>query len=78
VRRAAGWLSGCLTRQGKDFERATAAVEPASFVNPFRGSGPFTHTNEDDRPAAIFGGTHALYGGGAHQSHVLLPVIAHG
>ena len=42
-----------LTLQGKDFERATAAVQPASFVNPFRGSGPFTHTNRQDRPATI-------------------------
>ena len=64
-----------LTLQGKDFERATAAVQPASFVNPFRGSGPFTHTNQQDRPAAIVGGTQTLYGGGVHPSYLLLPVI---
>ena len=64
-----------LTLQGKDFERATAAVQPASFVNPFRGSGPFTQTNQQDRPAAIVGGTQTLYGGGVHPSYLLLPVI---
>ena len=67
-----------LTVQGKDFERATAAAQPASFVNPFRGSGPFTHTNLADRPASIFGGTHTLHTGPDHESYVLLPFIPGG
>lgn len=64
-----------LTIQGKDFERAGESRQPGSFVNPFRGSGPFTHTNPHDRPPAIFDNTHTLYGGGARQSYVLLPIV---
>jgi predicted acyl esterase len=67
-----------LTIQGKDFERATAARQPGSFVNPFRGSGPFTHTNPQDRPREIFDNTHTIYGGGARGSCLLLPIIPAG
>ncbi len=64
-----------LTVQGKDFERATKSRQPKSFVNPFRGSGPFTHTNSQDRPHDVFDNTHTLYGGGARRSYLLLPII---
>ncbi len=64
-----------LTIQGKDFERAIAARQPGSFVNPFRGSGPFTHTHPQDRPAEIFDNLHTLYGGGARRAYLLLPII---
>jgi predicted acyl esterase len=58
-----------LTIQGKDFERPD---EPG----PFKGSGFFTHENDVDRPAAIFGGTQTLHTGGAQDSVLLVPVIA--
>jgi predicted acyl esterase len=58
-----------LTIQGKDFERPD---EPG----PFKGSGFFTHENEIDRPAAIFGGTHTLHTGAGRDSVLLLPVLA--
>ena len=64
-----------LTIQGQDFERDTEGAQLESFVNPFRGSGPFTHTHPHDRPAEIFGGAQTLYGGGAHTSYLMLPVI---
>jgi predicted acyl esterase len=64
-----------VTLQGKDFERSTSAAAPASFVNPFRGSGPFTHTNAQDRPPALFGGVHTIYAGPAREAHVLVPII---
>ena len=64
-----------LTLQGKDFERATEARQPGSFVNPFRGSGPFTHTNPQDRPREIFDNVHTLFGGGTRRSYLLLPII---
>ncbi len=70
--------AGCriaLTIQGKDFERAGESRQPGSFVNPFRGSGPFTHTNPQDRPREIFDNVHTLFGGGARRSYLLLPVI---
>jgi uncharacterized protein len=64
-----------LTIQGKDFERAGESRQPGSFVNPFRGSGPFTHTNPQDRPREIFDNVHTLFGGGARKSYLLLPII---
>ncbi len=70
----AGYRIG-LTIQGKDFERATESRQPGSFVNPFRGSGPFTHTQPQDRPAEIFDNVHTIYGGGSRCSYLLLPII---
>ncbi|HEX9076413.1 MAG TPA: CocE/NonD family hydrolase [Anaerolineae bacterium] len=64
-----------LTVQGKDFERATESRQPGSFANPFRGSGPFTHTNPQDRPRETFDNVHTLYGGGSRGAYLLLPVI---
>jgi uncharacterized protein len=64
-----------LTVLGRDFERPGAAQQIRSFVTPFRGSGPFVHTDPDDRPSAVFGGRNTLHTGGAHGSFVLLPVI---
>ncbi len=64
-----------LTVLGQDFERPVEGAVIQSFVNPFRGSGPFIHTNPQDRPVEIFGGQQTLYGGGAHGSYLLLPVI---
>ncbi|HEV2440649.1 MAG TPA: CocE/NonD family hydrolase [bacterium] len=70
---AGGRLS--LTVLGRDFERPGPAQEIRSFVTPFRGSGPFVHTDPDDRPAAVFGGRNTLHTGGGHGAFVLLPVI---
>ncbi len=66
-----------LTVLGKDFERPVEGAVIQSFVNPFRGSGPFTHSNPQDRPVDIYSGQQTLYGGGAHGSYLLLPVIPH-
>lgn len=67
-----------LTVLGHDLERPVEGTVIQSFVNPFRGSGPFTHTNPQDRPVEIFGGQQTLYGGAAHSSYLLLPVIPQG
>ena len=64
-----------LTILGRDFERPGPAQEIRSFATPFRGSGPFVHTDPGDRPAAVFGGRNMLHTGGAHGAFVLLPVI---
>ncbi len=64
-----------LTVLGRDFERPIEGAVIQSFVNPFRGVGPFTHTNPQDRPVEIYGGQQTLYGGGARGSYVLLPLI---
>jgi uncharacterized protein len=67
-----------LTIQGKDFERPGAGARLETMVTPFRGSGPFVHTNPHDRPAEIFGGRTRIHGGGAHPSHLLLPIVPAG
>jgi predicted acyl esterase len=64
-----------LTIQGKDFERDVEGTQLESFVNPFRGSGPFTHTHPQDRPAEIFAGRQTLYAGGRHMAYLLVPII---
>jgi predicted acyl esterase len=65
-----------LTVQGKDFERPVEGSRALrTFVNPMRGSGPFTHTHPLDRPPAVFGGRQTLHGGGDMPSHLLLPII---
>ena len=67
-----------LTIQGKDFERPGEAAHLETMVTPFRGSGPFVHTNPHDRPVEIFGGRNRIHGGGGHPSHLLLPIIPAG
>ncbi len=64
-----------LTILGKDLERPGPGLQIKSFAAPFRGSGPFLHTDPEDRPAAVFGGRTTLHTGGAHPSFLLLPVI---
>jgi predicted acyl esterase len=64
-----------LTIQGKDFERPGEAAHLETMVTPFRGSGPFVHTNPHDRPVEVFGGRTRIHGGGAHPSYLLLPII---
>lgn len=57
-----------LTIQGKDFERS-------GETGPTKGVGWMYHDDPTDRPAAIFGGTHALYAGGRNLAYLLLPVL---
>ncbi|HEV2358750.1 MAG TPA: CocE/NonD family hydrolase [bacterium] len=72
---AGGRLS--LAILGRDFERPGPSLEMQSFVTPFRGSGPFVHTDPDDRPAAVFGGQNTVHTGGSNAAFVVLPVIPH-
>ena len=58
-----------LVLQGKDFERPDTP-------GPFKGSGFFTHESEADRPAAVYGGKHAIHTGPGRESYLLLPVVA--
>ncbi len=46
-----------------------------SFANLMRGSGPFLHTNPEDRPASVFGGRTTIHTDGAWASYLLLPVM---
>lgn len=58
-----------LTLQGQDFERP----DPSGST---RGSGPFLHTDQDDRDVDIFSGQDTIHAGGEKDSYLLLPVIA--
>jgi hypothetical protein len=64
-----------LTVRGKDYEYdgTDAAVPHAAY--PMKGVGPFTHTNPQDRPMSIFGGTNTLHFAAGKMPYVLLPVI---
>jgi predicted acyl esterase len=64
-----------LTVLGKDFERPGTGLTMKTFANELRGSGPFLHTDPDDRPASVFGGRVTIHTGRARSSHLLLPVI---
>ncbi len=64
-----------LTVLGKDFERPGTGLQMKTFVNEFRGSGPFLHTDPEDRPNIVFGGRATIHTGEAHPSYLLLPVI---
>ena len=64
-----------LTIRGRDYEHDGAAATLSNMKNPMRGCGPFVHDDENDRPAAIFGGKVTLHVGAKRPAHVLLPII---
>lgn len=53
---------------GRDFAREGA-------TGPRKGSGPFLHTDADDRNPAVFAGTNTIHTGGRYDSHLLMPKI---
>lgn len=61
---------------GKDFERPLPEGSEGSKVAWMaRGSGPFLHAHEDDRPKEVFGAETTIWTGGDRSSWLLLPVI---
>jgi uncharacterized protein len=65
-----------LTVRGKDYEyRGELSDFAKEFHYANHGVGPFTHADEQDRPAEIFDNTVTLYTGGEHESYLLLPII---
>ncbi|MQA01804.1 MAG: CocE/NonD family hydrolase [Streptosporangiales bacterium] len=68
--------AGCrvaLLVRGQDYENEGTVVPNAMY--PLKGVGPFTHTDERDRPAEIFGGTNTLHFGAEMRPYLMLPVI---
>jgi len=61
--------------RGKDYEYdgTDAALPHAPY--PMKGVGPFSHTNPQDRPPQIFGGTNTLHFAAGQMPYLLLPVI---
>ncbi len=70
----AGYRIG-LTVRGKDYEYTGRHHTAPAVPYPARGCGPFTHTNQRDRPPGIFGGKVTLHTGDARGSYLLLPII---
>jgi uncharacterized protein len=60
-----------LTVSGRDFARPDAAAS----ADGFRGSGPFSHDDQDDRPAARAARVATVHTGPRTPSSLLLPVI---
>jgi hypothetical protein len=59
---------------GRDYEYDGPGVD-FHYFGKFRGCGPFTHADPDDRPADVFGGTTTLHLGDGRDPYVLLPFI---
>jgi predicted acyl esterase len=71
----AGFRVG-LTIKGSDYHYDGELSEFArTFHYSNHGVGPFTHGDPDDRGSDVFKGTVTVHVGGAHTSHVLLPII---
>ena len=64
-----------LSVRGKDYEYDGTDMALPHAPYPMKGVGPFTHTNPQDRPPAIFGGTNTLHFGAGRAPYVLLPII---
>jgi len=64
-----------LTVRGKDYEYDGTDAGVAHAAYPMKGVGPFTHTNPQDRPREIFGGTNTLHFASGRIPYVLLPII---
>ncbi|KAH8648745.1 peptidase S15 [Tricladium varicosporioides] len=65
----------CLALQvsGHDFERPPSDDPNEAWMS--RGSGPWLHTNQIDRPASIFGGKTTIHTGPGALSSLTLPII---
>ncbi len=64
-----------LTVRGKDYEVDGSDGGFANAMYPMKGVGPFTHTDPDDRPSDIFGGTNVLHFAVEKMPYLLLPII---
>lgn len=64
-----------LTVRGKDYEVDGTDAGVANAPYPMKGVGPFTHTDPEDRPAAIFACRNTLHFAAEKQPYILLPVI---
>lgn len=64
-----------LTAGGRDFELPGDGPWPAVHGVPMKGHGIFLHTDPDDRPADIYGGTTTVSSGPDQPSYLLLPLI---
>jgi uncharacterized protein len=64
-----------LTVRGRDYEYDGSDAGIANAPYPMKGVGPFTHTDERDRPRKIFGGRNTLHFADGRMPYLLLPII---
>jgi predicted acyl esterase len=64
-----------LTVRGKDYEYDGTAANVPFAAYPMKGVGPFTHTNPQDRPPAVFATRNTLHVAPGRAPYLLLPVI---
>jgi uncharacterized protein len=64
-----------LSVRGKDYEYDGTDAGLANAPYPMKGVGPFTHTDPDDRPGAVFACRNTLHFAEGKMPYVLLPVI---
>jgi hypothetical protein len=67
------WLA--LSVGGRDYEYQSAAADSTGFAYAGTGVGPFTHTDPDFRPPAVYHAPVTLHTGPDHAGYLLLPVI---
>lgn len=70
----AGYSLG-LSVRGTDYEHEGPADNLSNIKHPMRGSGPFLHDDEQDRPKEVFAGTTTIHFGEGWDNSLLLPVI---
>ncbi|MBO0758833.1 MAG: peptidase S15, partial [Bradyrhizobiaceae bacterium] len=64
-----------LSVRGRDYEYDGTDAGVANAPYPMKGVGPFTHTDNEDRPSGIFSGTNTLHFGPDEHAYLLLPII---
>jgi predicted acyl esterase len=64
-----------VTVQGRDFEFPGDGPWPATYGVQMKGHGMFVHTDPEDRPADVYGGTTTLVSAPDRQSYLLLPFV---
>ena len=65
-----------LTVRGKDYEYPGEPARLSHFHgSEMRGCGIYVHSDPEDRPPGVFGGTVALHLGGGHDAYLQLPVV---
>ena len=64
-----------LTIRGKDYEYGGAPVVAPHVPYPLRGVGPFIHSDQRNRPSAIFSGKNSLHFAEGRQPWLMVPII---
>lgn len=64
-----------LTIRGKDYEHGGAPVVAPHVPYPLRGVGPFIHSDQRNRPSAIFSGKNSLHFAEGRQPWLMVPII---